>query len=241
MILAAGKGARMNTELPKAMLPINGQPMLKIIVDKVNELAIEPIIVIVGHKKEVIIDYFSKSSDALSFVTQAKQLGSADALLAAKDQLKDFNGAIVVLSADVPLITISTLQEFIADFQSKNNILSLITATVDDPASYGRIIRDRAGNIKGNVEAKEATSSQLLIDEINSGIYIFDSNFLFETIEEIDNDNRQNEYYLTDLINIAIDKGEKVGSFKISNSNEILGANNQLELAKLDRLSKSTN
>lgn len=232
VILAAGKGTRMKSDLPKVMHILAGKPLLEHVVITARSLDPEKILVIVGHGREVIVERFGDSD--IEFAIQEPQLGTGHAIAQAEDHFKEFDGMIIALSGDAPLLKPDTLKQMIKTHQKSGAAITMLTCEMDDPASYGRILRED-GEIVGNIEAKDATEEQLLINEINSGIYVFDAGFLFPALNKINNQNAQGEYYLTDLISIAVGKGLKVSGVIAKDISETMGVNTIEELKSLEK------
>jgi bifunctional UDP-N-acetylglucosamine pyrophosphorylase/glucosamine-1-phosphate N-acetyltransferase len=233
IILAAGKGTRMQSDLPKCFHRLCGRPLLERVIGAVKTAGVEKIFIVVGHQKDLIMDYFK--SWPVEFVIQSEQLGTGHAVMQAEPLLKSFDGTILVLAGDMPLITAKTLKELIDFHERKRAKATDLTAKLDDAGSYGRIIRNSKGEIQRIVEAKDATPEQLKIQEINTGIFAFDGKGLFDILREIRTENRQKEYYLTDVIEILEKKGQPVSAFMTENANESLGVNTKEELAQMER------
>tara|TARA_Y100000996_G_scaffold335422_1_gene271917 strand:- start:1080 stop:1811 length:732 start_codon:yes stop_codon:yes gene_type:complete len=227
IILAAGKGTRMNSDLPKVLHNLNNKTLLDYVLDTANNLNPKDIILVVGYKKELVIEKFQSKN--VIFVEQAKQKGTADAIKYCLPKLEKFNGNVLILSGDVPLIKSKTLMQLIDTHESNNALASLISADLMDPSGYGRIIKNNKNQLIKIVEHKDASEKEKKINEINSGIYIFNSEIIKNIIPKINNNNAQNEYYLTDIFNFINEKDTSI--YKIENFNEIAGINtiNQLE------------
>ena len=219
-ILAAGKGTRMNSSLPKVLHRINDKPLIHHVIETSLSLKPENIIAIIGYKKELVKESIAKYS--IKYAYQEEQKGTAHAVEQCIDQIKNNGGNTLVLSGDVPFISKHTLDILISMHNENNSIASLISADIDDPSGYGRIVR-KSNNFEKIVEHKDANVDQLEITEINSGIYMFNSEFLCEKILLVKNNNNQSEYYLTDIFDF-VDK-DKISVFKTSNSKEINGIN----------------
>jgi len=233
VILAAGKGVRMQSDLPKVFHKINDKPMLQYVIESVRSLQPALTLIVVGHKRELIVDYFKEWP--IKFVTQEQQLGTGHAVMQAEALLKDFQGTVLVLAGDVPLISSQTLRELI-DFHEKNNAaITDLTAELDDAGSYGRIIRKANGEILKIVEKKDATPDELKIKEFNSGTFCFDSRYLFKALKQIKAENVQKEYYLTDTIEIARSMNLPVFAYKINDVIQVLGVNTRDELLELEK------
>jgi UDP-N-acetylglucosamine diphosphorylase/glucosamine-1-phosphate N-acetyltransferase len=238
-ILAAGKGKRMkNPELPKVLTQLDGQPLIHYVIETANSLNPVLIYVIIGYRKELVRSYIEQTfhNSNIVFVEQNEQLGTAHAILQIEPVLDKNIDSLLILSGDVPLIQTKTLKEFLEFHSSRKNALSLISTKVPNPKGYGRIIRNPQGEITAIVEDKDLTEELHSIDEINSGIYIFEISGLMDCLRQISNQNAQKEYYLTDSVRIYLENGKKVGAFRIENYKEVAGINTFEELHKLEHL-----
>jgi UDP-N-acetylglucosamine diphosphorylase/glucosamine-1-phosphate N-acetyltransferase len=238
VILAAGKGKRMNSDLPKVLHSLNGRPMIHYVIDVAEEIGSEKIVVIVGHKKELILE--ATKGRNVVFVEQKEQLGTGHAVLQTRPLFQNYKGDILVLSGDVPLLTADSLKNLIKIHDQQKPLATLLTAELDDPKGYGRIVRNAAGYVEKIVEDKDADDIIRQIKEINVGIYIFQSESLFETLPMVKNDNRQGEYYLPDVIKMYVERNKKIAAVLTPDVEETHGINdvNQLKHAEqilLDR------
>ena len=198
-ILAAGKGTRMNSDIPKVLHKINNKTLLQFVIETSESLNPADIILIVGYKKEIVINSVNKFN--LSFAYQNEQKGTAHAIMQCKNHLKNKSGKTLILSGDVPLISKNTLKSLIKVHDDNKSLGSLISANIENPTGYGRIIRNRNNIFTKIVEHKDASEEELMVNEINSGIYIFETKTLMEKINLVKNSNNQNEFYLTDIFN----------------------------------------
>lgn len=228
IILAAGKGTRMKSDLPKVLHPVCGRPMIHYPIKTAEDAGTNEIIAVVGHGAKSVKDELNNKK--ISFATQEKQLGTGHAVMVCRDAVADKSLPIVILCGDVPLLTKSTLQGFVNSHMAEKNCLTVLTAKMDDPSGYGRIIKDGEEILK-IVEEKDATTEEKKVSEINSGIYCVDGDFLFEALDRVGNSNVQGEYYLTDIIKIGRDMGRRVGWSTIKDNLEIMGVNSRKELA----------
>ncbi|MGM0410624.1 MAG: bifunctional UDP-N-acetylglucosamine diphosphorylase/glucosamine-1-phosphate N-acetyltransferase GlmU [Bacillota bacterium] len=233
VILAAGKGTRMKSDLTKVLHPIAGKEMVKHVIETIDELS-SKIVAVIGHQGEKVQQ--SLSDYSLDFVEQKEQLGTAHAVMQAKKQIKAHDGPVLVLYGDTPLLKKTTIENLINSHQENNAGLSILTAKLDNPESYGRIIRDAKGEVNKIVEEDDASDNEKRVKEINSGVYCFESDLLAESLDNIDTNNAQNEYYLTDAVDYIKNNGNKVIPVPIKNTKEIIGVNDRSNLAKAEKV-----
>ena len=230
-ILAAGKGSRMNSELPKVLHKIDNKPILHFVLETSKSLKPKEIIVIVGFKKNMVIKSVNQFN--VSFAYQEEQKGTAHAIMQCKENLINKSGQTLVLSGDVPFISKNTLKHLIETHNKNKSLGSIISANIKDPSGYGRIIRHN-NKFSKIIEHKDANDNELKINEINSGIYLFDTKTLIDKINLIKDSNKQNEFYLTDIFEF-IDKN-KISVYNTKQTNEINGINT---IEQLNELSKN--
>jgi UDP-N-acetylglucosamine pyrophosphorylase len=200
VVMAAGKGTRMNNPLAaKVMYTVDDRPMVELVVELAGRLGAERVVVVVGWQKESVITHLARTFPQALCVEQTPQLGTGHAVMQAEPPLQDFNGDVLVLSGDVPLLRLETLRLLLDMHRSAGVSATVLTAQVPDPTGYGRIIRDGEGRVTRIVEQKDASEAERAVNEINSGIYVFDARRLFEGLRSITPDNAQKEYYLTDV------------------------------------------
>lgn len=237
VILAAGKGTRMKSELPKVIHEAMGKPMVKYSIEAAMEAGAEAsdICLVVGHKAELVK---KAVGDSVTYVLQKEQLGTGHAVKCASDFIGK-EGLTMVLCGDTPLITGKTLKKLVETHIAGGNAITVLTARVDDPTGYGRIIKDTWGKFVKIVEQKDATLEEQRVDEINSGMYIFDSAILNEALSKLTNDNAQGEYYLTDTIEIVKSEGlGEVSTMIIDDVDEIKGVNSPEQLKEAEEILK---
>lgn len=231
LILAAGKGTRMKSEKPKVIHEVNGIPMVKKILNELKKINIKESILILGHKKEEILKILGN----ISYVVQEQQLGTGHAIKQAKESLKNYEGDVMILCGDTPLLKGETLKRMYEYHKSNNCTTTVLTAVYENPFGYGRIVKEN-GKFIGIVEEKEATEEIKKIKEVNAGVYCCNSKELFKALDKIDNNNEKGEYYLTDIIKIQVKENKKVDSFILEDSQEILGVNSKVELALASKI-----
>jgi bifunctional UDP-N-acetylglucosamine pyrophosphorylase/glucosamine-1-phosphate N-acetyltransferase len=234
IILAAGKGTRMKSELPKVLHPLLGRPLLSHVLETARRLQPEKTVVVVGHQAERVRQSFQ--SPGLVFASQVPQLGTGHAVRQAAKELDRFPGTVLVLSGDIPLVTADTLKRLIQVHRRSGSPVTLLSTVLEKPYGYGRIVRDDRGGLLRIKEEKDATPEERLIQEVNAGIYCFAADFLFRALPRLSRRNRQREYYLTDLIELARVADRPVTVFRHPRAEEVLGINDRIELARTGRL-----
>jgi UDP-N-acetylglucosamine pyrophosphorylase len=235
--MAAGKGTRMkDPERAKVMYELNGKPMIHYVVDLAYGLRASRVIVVVGHQGDVVAGYVRTSHPDAVCVLQRQQLGTGHAVMQAEGPLRDFDGDVLVLSGDVPLLTLASMQEFIRHHRDAGAAATILTATLPDPAGYGRIVRNPDGSVQKIVEHRDASEAELAIQEINSGIYVFDRAKLFDGLQHISAHNVQNEYYLTDVFEYFWRHAWRVCAVRASHPDEIRGVNTPEQLEEARRV-----
>ncbi|MCX5656887.1 MAG: NTP transferase domain-containing protein [Candidatus Omnitrophica bacterium] len=228
VVLAAGKGKRMNSDLPKVVQPVSGRPIISHILDNLKVCGIKRTIVVVGHRRELIKPFISGAE----ICVQKKIQGTADALREPLKKLKNFKGTVLVIAGDAPLVKVSTIKELIRVHENSNSAATILAGIVDNPKGYGRLLRDRTGKVIKILEETELDERLSKIGEINSGIYCFNLRSLSEGLKDIRLNPRKKEYYLTDIIAIMARKKEKLSSFAVKDGREIMGINNRCDLAR---------
>lgn len=233
VILAAGKGTRMKSELPKVIHKALGKPMVEYSIEAAVEAGADmsDVCLVVGHKADMVKDVVG---EGVTYVLQEEQLGTGHAVKCAKEFIGT-DGLTMVLCGDTPLITGATLKTLVDTHIAENNAITVLTAKIDDPTGYGRIIKDEDGNFIKIVEQKDASEKEQKVNEINSGMYLFDSDILSQTLDMIDNNNAQGEYYLTDTIEIVKNKNlGRVATVVVKDANEIKGVNSPEQLKEAE-------
>lgn len=231
IILAAGKGTRMQTELPKCAYPFLGKPMVCHIVEACQSANIDNVYVVVGFKKDDIIKCLEGYNN-ITFCEQAKQEGTGSAVKVCKDVLKDNNELTIILAGDMPLVDKELIDGLVNVHNKNGNVLTVVSTIMEDPKRYGRIYREN-GYVKKIVEAKDATEEQLKIKEINSGMYCVNNQVLFAALDLVNNNNNAHEYYLTDIVEIIGDNN-KVDTYVVEESYKLEGFNDVPSLEKAE-------
>ena len=234
VILGAGKGTRMKSELPKVFHKILDKPLLQYVIETVQKLFPQKICIVVGYNKQVILDYFKDWN--LCFVSQDEQLGTGHAVAQAESDLANFRGSLLVLNGDMPLIKEETLKKLVAFHHERKSKATVLTAQLKDPGAFGRIVRDEQGRILKIVERKDASAEELKLNEINTGTFCFDAQTLFETLKKVTPENAQKEYYITDTIELLKTEGQPVFAFLTEDEKEAIGVNTKEELKELANL-----
>lgn len=231
-IMAAGKGTRMkNPEMAKVMYEIEGRPMVEYVVDLATKLQASRILLIVGWQKESVKAHIAGVFPAVEFAEQNEQRGTGHAIMQTTSQLKEFDGDILVLSGDVPLLTEKTARALLGYHRASGASATILTAELEDPSGYGRIVRNSDDSVQKIVEHKDASKKELGITEINSGIYLFETEKLFACLQNLKPNNAQGEYYLTDVFESFWKNKWLVSAVKVIDAIEVMGIN---DLAQLD-------
>jgi len=233
IILAAGKGTRMKDDsLPKVMFPLLGKPLIHYPVENLTRAGVKELLIVVGYQKEKVVSYLGKKAE---YVLQEQQLGTGHAVMVARDQIKD-SGGVIVCCGDMPLFLPQTIKQLVETYHKHHPVIAMLTVFFKEPQSYGRIVRDAHGKVTGIVEQKDCNPEQLKIKECNPGFYIFDSAWLKENIVKLGTNNAQKEYYLTDLVEMAIQQHRQVLTVPVSEESEALGINTPEQLKEAERI-----
>ncbi len=231
LILAAGKGTRMKSKLPKVLHKVGGKPMVEYVIEAAKKIGSTREVMVIGSGAELV----EKTISGVEFVLQEEQLGTGHAVLTAKKKFAESKGTVLILCGDTPLLTSELLKEFTDAHEKSNCAATVLTAEMPDAAGYGRVIREDNGSFKKIVEDKDANEDEKKIREVNAGVYCFDVQKLFGALEKIGNENSQGEYYLPDVLPILKEAGEKIGAFKAEYCIETIGINNRIQLAAADK------
>lgn len=235
IILAAGKSTRMKTDWPKVLHKICGRPMLDYVLGACRANGMGRILVVVGYGMEEIVEAYSGQND-LTWVEQNEQKGTGHAAMVCEPALKDFDGTVAVIAGDMPLVRPETLSRLLEAHENGGDAVTMATTMLDDPSGYGRILRDKEGQLAGIVEHRDCTPQQLGIRECNPSYYCFQKRDLFEALSRIDNNNAKREYYITDAIQVLIKSGRKATAPEAIDAQEATGINSRRDLATVGRI-----
>ncbi len=241
IILSAGKGTRMKSDKPKVIQPVLGYEMVNHVLSQLTAAGVSNNLLVVGYKKDEVLSAIDPRFE-FDDVEQTEQLGTGHAVLVTEEKMSSYDGITIVTSGDTPLVTSETFKSLVDSMIEQKSDLTVLTTKQEDPTGYGRIVRNADGSLLKIVEQKDADSDTLKIDEVNTGVYAFDNKKLFKYIKQISNDNAQNEYYLTDLIELFRAGGESVNAFCTLDSDEVIGVNDLVALEQVNSiLSKRIN
>lgn len=237
IILAAGKGTRMKSELPKVLHTMFNKPLLGYVIDAVNKTGyINENFIIVGHESEKVEKFVKENYENSKCILQSPQLGTGDAVNKATPYLKDFDGYVIVVCGDTPLITAETIKNFVEFHDNNHADLTVMSAIFENPKNYGRIIRDKNNKFVAIIEEKDATIEQKEVKEVNAGIYCINWKTISDAFNHLHNNNAQGEYYLTDIVKWAVEKNLNVQSYILKNNDEIFGINSKIHLAQATKI-----
>lgn len=233
VILAAGMGTRMKSNMPKVIHKVCGKELCRWVIDASAAAGADKICAVVGHKADMVKDAVG---DACVYALQAEQKGTGHAVMQAMDVIKATDGEVVILNGDTPLVTAEAITNAIEYHRNSVNKATVITAVLDDATGYGRIVRGEDGGVLRIVEQKDASEEEKKINEVNSGMYVFDSEALVFALDKITPNNAQGEYYLTDTLEILLEAGNKVGAYAIADNDEIRGINDRVQLSEAEKI-----
>lgn len=234
IILAAGEGKRMKSDLPKVLHEAAGEPLLAHVGRAARQAGFDRIVAVVGKRSDLVRERFA--SEGWEFVEQTERLGTGDAVRRARSQIEGHAGNVVVLAGDAPCLKPETIDELCRARREAGAAVAVLTAHLDDPGGYGRIVRDGAGTFLGIVEDKDASPEQRRVGEVNSSVYCFDARDLASALDALRNDNSQGEYYLTDTVSILRERGRPAIAVLAAAPEEILGVNTPDQLAEVSAI-----
>ncbi len=229
IVMAAGKGTRMESELPKVLVPVAGRPMIQFVLDALRDAGVERIVVVVGYRADTVREELAGQAD-LTFVEQTEQLGTGHAVMVCRDELADHEGPVCIVTGDSPLTQSSSIRALLKAYAESQPACVIGTTTADDPHGLGRVVRDAEGNFEAIVEEKDATDQQRQVCEVNMSTYVFDNRRLLEALDRLTTNNAQNEYYITDAPGILKAAGHLVLAADVLQPFEALSINNMAQL-----------
>lgn len=233
VILAAGKGTRMHSTLPKVLHPLASRPMVDYSMETASRLSPEPPVLIVGHGAEQVQQLLGERA---RYVVQAEQLGTGHALMQAEEALRGRAGVVLVYVADMPLLGVETLRRMVTEHGQHEGPVTMLSVIAEDPRGFGRVVRDESGAVLGIVEEVEATPQQRQIRELNVGVYCFDTAWLWPALKRLQPSPQKGEYYLTDTVGLAVADGYRVAALPIQDRSEALGINTRQHLAEAEAI-----
>ncbi len=233
IIMAAGKGKRMESDLPKVLHCLGGRPLVHHVIDLARDVGSNRIILIIGYKQEMVRDVTQHLD--VELVVQRQQLGTGDAVKSCEHVLEGFSGDVLVLSGDVPLMRPSTVRNARMLHEQSNAAATVFTFKPDDPAGYGRIVRGDNDRLLRIIEQKDANPEEMKIDEVNAGIYFFKKDLMYRALEEVNNENASGEFYLTDTISVLAGWGERLTPFLVDDPVEVAGVNTLQQLSHMEK------
>lgn len=235
IVLAAGKGTRMKTELPKVLVPVAGRPMVRYVIDALRSAGVNRIVVVVGYRADLVRAELA-GLPGIQFADQTEQLGTGHAAMMCREQLASHDGPVVVVAGDSPMLQADSVATLLAESTKRQAACLLGTVRRDNPTGYGRIMRSAAGDFTGIVEEKDATPEQRAIQEINVSTYVFNAKDLLAALDQLRADNSQREYYLTDCPAILLAAGKQVAALNVLKPREALSINSPEELAQVEKV-----
>ncbi|MEQ8210205.1 MAG: NTP transferase domain-containing protein [Lacipirellulaceae bacterium] len=234
VVLAAGKGTRMKSELPKVLVPVCQRPMIRYVVEALKQAGVQRIVVVVGYKQELVREELA-DVPALEFGVQDEQLGTGHAVMMCREQLAASHGPVIVVAGDSPMLQASSVEALITAYRQDNAACLIGTVSKDDPTGFGRIVRNSANEFVGIVEEKDATDEQRAINEVNVSTYLFHAPDLLHSLDQLSDDNAQSEYYITDCPGILLKEGKSVDALPVLQPCEALSINSMEDLAEVEK------
>ena len=243
IVMAAGKGTRMQSDLPKVLVPVCGRPMIEYVLDTLREAGVDRQIVVIGHRGDLVREQLAPRKDVV-FVEQTEQLGTGHAVMMCRPALADTKGPVLIVAGDSPLMQADSITALFAEFETREPACILGTGYRDDPTGFGRVERDTEGRFTGVIEQKDATEEQRQIKEVNLSCYVFDCGALLASLDAIDNSNAQGEYYITDCPGLLMAEQKEVIALDVLKPCESLSINTMEDLtvveAEMERLQAET-
>ena len=239
IVLAAGKGTRMKSELPKVLCEAAGRPLVEYVLDTLREAGVDRLVTVVGYEAKMVEDRLSKY-DNIEFALQTEQLGTGHAVMMCRDLVANHDGPIIVVAGDSPMLQVSSVKALLDEYSASNPACILGTLKHDDPTGLGRIVRDDDGKFVGIVEEKDATDDQRKINEVNMSTYVFDGQKMLASLDKLTDDNQQKEYYITDIPGILLNEQEDVRALPVLKPIEALSVNTVEHLAAVEKALQET-
>jgi bifunctional UDP-N-acetylglucosamine pyrophosphorylase/glucosamine-1-phosphate N-acetyltransferase/UDP-N-acetylglucosamine pyrophosphorylase len=233
LVMAAGKGTRMKSDLPKVLVPVCGRPMIEYVLDALTAGGIDRVIAVVGYRAELVRSALDGRKN-LTFALQAQQLGTGHAVMVCRDLLAEHHGPILIVAGDAPLMQADSIAALLAEYQRRPAACVIGTAFAENPDGLGRIVRDKEGNFLGIVEHRDASPAQRQINEVSMSYYVFDCQIMLDALDYIRPDNDQGEYYITDLPRVLLSRGLEVRAEPVLKPCEVLAINSMEELAVVE-------
>ena len=233
IVLAAGKGTRMKSELPKVLVPVAGRPMIRYVIDALKQAQVSKIVVVVGYKAELVQDELA-DEPLVVYAEQSEQLGTGHAVMMCREQIAAHDGPVLIVAGDSPMLQASSVAKLLEAFHEEAPACLLGTVEREDPTGYGRVVRDGQGQFVAIVEEKDTSEAQKAIREVNVSTYVFDAAELLAALDQLTNENAQQEYYVTDCPGILLNAGKRVDALKVMASCESLSINSIDELALVE-------
>ena len=234
IVLAAGKGTRMRSELPKVLVPVNGRPMVRFVIDALRAAGVSRMVVVVGYRADLVRSELANVA-GLDFADQTEQLGTGHAVMMCRQQLAEHHGPVAVVAGDSPMLQAESVATLLQEFHSRRTACLIGSVNRDDPTGYGRVLRDAAGDFVGIIEEKDATAEQKAVREVNVSTYVFDAKELLWALDQLRADNSQREYYITDCPTILLAAGKQVAALNALKPCEALSINSPEELAQVEQ------
>ena len=238
IVLAAGKGTRMKSDLPKVLCEVAGRPLVSYVIDALRTAGVGKIVCVVGYKAELVESALSHYDD-IEFALQAEQLGTGHAVMMCREQLAEHDGPVCVVTGDSPMLQAESLTSLFAEFTQSSPACLLGTLKHENPTGLGRIVRNEKGEFEGIVEEKDATDEQRQINEVNMSTYVFDSQSLLRSLDQLTDNNKQQEYYITDVPGILLGEGKPVRALPVLKPIEALSVNTVEHLAEVEKAMQS--
>lgn len=235
IVLAAGKGTRMNSELPKVLCRANGRPLIEYVIDSLRIAGVDQMIAVVGYREQEVRQALRNDADVV-FALQQQQLGTGHAVMMCRQRIADFDGPVVIVAGDSPMLQSSSVETLLADYHQTNAACILGTLLHDDPTGLGRIVRNDCGDFQEIVEEKDATEQQRRIREVNMSTYVFNCQLMLDALDQLTDDNQQREYYLTDLPGILLKQGHVVRALPVLKPIEALSVNTTEHLKQVEAI-----